>query len=278
MGILDTFSDRNEEQAAGALRKGFRKGYKSATEELGKGFKGLKGYYQAAAKDINQSTKAATGEITAGRDAALGEFDPYVAATSGAPQLYSDALGLGGAEGTGRAQEAFQVSPGYDFAMEQGLTGIDRRAASRGMLGSGNTSIDTINYAQGLANQEYGSWLDRLRGQQEFGANIAGERAGLYTGAAGETAGLLERGGTRTAAIKTGLGDVRYDLGEKKADLGYSTRLGLAATKSNYLAGKDQSGLNVIGAVTGIGTGAVNAAGGGTTGNGSLGSRLLGTG
>src|SRR5690606_37846406 len=121
---------------------------------------------------------SATGSIEGGRDAALAAYDLDVEAPRGAAGLYSDAIRLNGAGGNTRAVDAFQVGPGYGFAMEQGLTALDRRAASRGMLASGNNSIDTINYAQGLANQEYGAWLDRLRGQQEFGANIAGNRAG----------------------------------------------------------------------------------------------------
>lgn len=276
MGLLDTFSDKNEKQGKRELTKGFRQGYKTATGELKGGYRDLKKSYGQATKAIGKSTDAATGEITAGRDAALGEYDPYVESTAGAPQLYSDALGLGGAEGSDRAVEAFRAGPGYDFRIDQGVNALQRLNASRGRLDSGNTMIDVLKFAGGEADQEYGSWLDRLRGEKEFGAGIAGARAGIYTGAAGETAGLLEREGTRKGAIKTGLGDVQFGLGEKMADLGYSTKLGLAATKSAYLNNKDQTGLNVIGAITG-GARAVTAGTGATTGTQSLGSRLLGT-
>lgn len=251
MGLLDLFTDANEKKAADVVDKGYRRGYKKAKKELGKGFRGLKKDYAKALNQIRKGEATATGAITTGRDAGLAEFDPYVKATSGAPQLYSDALGLGGAEGNARAVGAFQVSPGYDFAMDQGLTGIDRRAASRGMLGSGNTSIDTLNFAQGLANQEYGTWLDRLRGQQEFGAGIAGSRAGIHTGAGGQLADIATGAATKRAAIKTGLGDVKMGYGEKLADLGYATRLGRAGVQADYLAGKDQSGANTMGIVGG---------------------------
>jgi hypothetical protein len=114
------------------------------------------------------------------------------------------------------------------------------------MLASGNNSIDTINYSQGVANQEYGSWLDRLNGQQQFGAGVAGQMGGIATNAA-----------TQQAAVRTGLGDVKMGLGERKADLGYATRLGRAGVEADYLAGKDQTGANIVGTVTGgISTGA----------------------
>ena len=110
---------------------------------------------------------------------------------------YFDALGLNGAEGNARAVDQFQTAPGYDFRMEQGLQALDRRAAGRGMLASGNTNLDTIRFAQGLADQEYNSYLDRLSGlgslyQQGVSgeANALGNLANLATGEAGARVGL----------------------------------------------------------------------------------------
>jgi hypothetical protein len=54
-----------------------------------------------------------------------------------------NALGLNGPQGNAAATAAFQSSPGYDFKVNQSLDALDRRAASRGMLGSGNTTLDT---------------------------------------------------------------------------------------------------------------------------------------
>jgi hypothetical protein len=284
------------DQGVGALTAGRDQGVSALTAGRDSGLGAL-----------YEGRDTAIGSIEGGRDAALAEYDPYVEATSGAAGLYSDAIGLNGAGGNTRAVDAFQAGPGYEFAMDQGLTALDRRAASRGMLASGNNSIDTINYAQGLANQEYGEWLDRLRGQQEFGANIAGNRAGIitdaagnvaniqtgvggaaadlyagtgagiadlysgtganiagvYTGTGGQLADVATGAGTRAAAIRTGLGDVKMGLGERKADLNYATRLGRAGVQADYLAGKDNSGMNIVGAVTG---------------GASLGARLLGAG
>ncbi len=261
MGILDIFSDNNEEQAAGTLKRGYKKGYKEATKQLGKGYKGLKNKYAAGLKTIANTTDTARGDITTGRDAALAEYDPYVEATAGVPGLYAAALGTGGAAGHDQVDEAFRTSPGYDFRMDEGLKALDRTASSRGMLASGNTDIDTLKYAGGLADQEYGSWLDRLFGQEQFGAGVAGQRAGIRTGAGTELAGLTERGGTRRAAIKTGLGDVGYGYRQDLGNLGYATALGQAGAQAQYLAGKDATGANAVGAVTGAG---------------SLGAKLLG--
>lgn len=83
----------------------------------------------------------------------------------GGAGILRDVLGLGGDEGKARAMAAFRDSnPAYDFQMEQGLDALDRRAASRGMLGSGNTNLDTLRFSQGLADQSFGDWFDRLMG------------------------------------------------------------------------------------------------------------------
>src|SRR4051812_39978154 len=73
---------------------------------------------------------------------AIGAFAPLSALGQQYGQgtgMYMDALGLNGAGGNQRAMGAFQASPGYDFQMGQGLQAVDRGAAGRGMLSSGNT-------------------------------------------------------------------------------------------------------------------------------------------
>ena len=109
-----------------------------------------------------------------GHDAAVKRFetnyyDPYTQATAGAPQMQANALGLGGAAGNEAATNAFQAGPGYQFALDQGLQALNRNAASRGMLASGNNTQDILKYSQGLANQEYGNWQNRLGNFSELG-------------------------------------------------------------------------------------------------------------
>lgn len=91
---------------------------------------------------------------------------------------YSDALGLNGAEGSAAAQERFTTSPGYQFALDQGLQGIQRLGASQGRMQSGNTDIDLLQYGVGAANDEYGSYLDRLGGYQGVYASGVGADTG----------------------------------------------------------------------------------------------------
>lgn len=107
-------------------------------------------------------------------------------ATRGAAGLdyLPDALGLGGAEGNARTMERFQAGPGYDFTLSQGLDALNRTAAARGQLNSGNTNIDTLKYATGLADNTWNTWLDRITGYD------AASRDFYKTGTAGQAGAL----------------------------------------------------------------------------------------
>lgn len=138
-------------------------------------------------------------------------YDPYTQATSGSAGMQANALGLGGAAGNQAATEAFQAGPGYQFALDQGLQALNRNAASRGMLSSGNNTQDILRFSQGLANQEYGNWLNRLgdftrlglgaaQGQTGRQSDLASldygygkDQAGIYTNTANNISDIMGR-------------------------------------------------------------------------------------
>ncbi|WP_439602798.1 hypothetical protein [Devosia sp.] len=76
--------------------------------------------------------------------------------------LYSDAMGLNGAEGIARAQDSFRAAPGYQFALDQGLDAVARKGSAMGRLDSGNTDLDLMRYATGYADQAWGNWMNGL--------------------------------------------------------------------------------------------------------------------
>lgn len=83
---------------------------------------------------------------------------------------------------------SFTQSPDYQFAMQQGLQGLDRSAAARGNLYGGGHSADVLNYASGLANQNYGNYYNRLAGLAGMGQNAAASLTGNNNGYAQNTA------------------------------------------------------------------------------------------
>lgn len=167
------------------------------------------------------SAQNGIGALNQAHDQAIGRFDtnyydPFTKAYGGAPQLIADAYGLGGAEGVQRAQSAFNTSPGYQFAFDQGVKGLDRSAAARGMLGSGNQQQDLVKFGQGIANQEYGKWLSGLGGIADaaFGA------AQGQTGRQGTLAGLDMSAGQGAANIWGNVGNNLSDLYQPKPQQG----------------------------------------------------------
>lgn len=124
---------------------------------------------------IDTGENKSTGAINAG----IAGYQPYVDAGKNALGMYTDALGLNGAEGNAAATSAFHTSPGYDFAVDQGTQAALRGASAAGMLNSGNTLTALTDYGQGKADQEYSSWLDRLNGVSTQGQSaVAGQQAG----------------------------------------------------------------------------------------------------
>lgn len=299
-GTFSQFSNTNEASARSALTKGYRggekvaKGYltggkgkiggiKDTVKDYGKAMDTISGGYGTGRTDITTGTGQQVGAVntgldksvaavTGGANQALAEFDPYARAGTAASDLYMGALGTD-PTGHAAAVDAFQVSPGYEFEMEQGLNQLERRAAARGQLGSGNTSLDSLEFSQGLANQDWGDWLDRLAAEQAMGVTVAGQRSGietglgrdlsgLYTGAGTALSGIYGTEGTQLANLATGEADklsgLTTDLaGEKSdyaktmADLAYRTKMGLGQTQAGYLLGKDKTGGNILGAIAG---------------------------
>ncbi len=83
--------------------------------------------------------------------------------TGRSKQGAGDAGGSGGGFGTfnGLSTADFQNSPGYQFARDQGLQGIERSAAAKGTLLTGGTLKRLAQYGTGLADQTYGDAFQR---------------------------------------------------------------------------------------------------------------------
>lgn len=61
-------------------------------------------------------------------------------------------------------------NPQYKFLQTEGLRGLQRTAAAKGMFGSGNLLRDLTSFSSGLASQSYGSEMDRIMKMAGVGA------------------------------------------------------------------------------------------------------------
>ena len=113
----------------------------------------------------------------------------------GEAEAYAAANGTQGTAYEKYAAPAFQESPGYQFAFNQGTDAVNALAGAKGGLNSGRTLQDLNTFGQGIANQEYGNWwnradkektdyFNRLAGLSGSGQNAAAQQGTAMTNAA----------------------------------------------------------------------------------------------
>jgi hypothetical protein len=217
-------------------------GFNNARTNLGTG-------YGAATDAVNTGAGGALDALTRGTTGAMGQLDQaregFAPVTDLATKfgrgsdLYSDALGINGADGNARATAAFQPSQAYQFNLDQGLDAINRRRNAGGMLNSGNADRDAQTFGAGLASQESNKWLDRLAGFNPLQLDATKSAA---TGGAGINlagAGLLDNSGRAQAGVSTGQGTTLADI----AKWAYGGQAGLDTGQGGALAGNTIGGL-----------------------------------
>lgn len=153
----------------------------------------LTNFQNAGNQIINTGEQKSAGAL----GQAVDNYNPYLATGAGATSTLGNALGLNGADGNAAATDAFHAGPGYEFTRNQGEQAALSAASAGGSLTSGNTMTALADYTSGLANKEYGGWLDRLSGAANQGLSAAsgqggalGSLASLFQGTAGDRLGL----------------------------------------------------------------------------------------
>lgn len=64
--------------------------------------------------------------------------------------------------------DQFQADPGYQFRMSEGLKALERSAAARGILQSGQTLKDITRFGQDAASEEYQNAFTRYMTENEY--------------------------------------------------------------------------------------------------------------
>lgn len=95
--------------------------------------------------------------------------------------------------------ESIRSQPGYQFTYNQGMNALGSLNASRGMLNSGAATKDAMRFGQGLADQTYGSTLDRLMNGSKIG--LGAESLATNT----QAQGLQNEWGARQSAYQGGM-------------------------------------------------------------------------
>lgn len=123
--------------------------------------------------------------------AARADMLPFTYPGRGAAASLAEMYGIDPATGerTGQPMSAatlaaFERSPDYQFARQEGLRGVEFSNAARGMLRSGNNLRGLTEYASGLATQNFNNYRTSLQELARIGSGAAGA-AGQATMAQG---------------------------------------------------------------------------------------------
>ncbi|MBF9234685.1 hypothetical protein [Microvirga alba] len=201
---------------------------------------------------------------------AIDLYSPYRETGLKAFGQYADATGVNGQDGYDRSVGNFRAGPGYEWQRDQGTDAVARKQSALGALGSGNTMTAIADYSSHLADQEYGNYLNRLKGVSDVGYNATGAQAGLTKG----------------------IGDLYAQQGAGEAGVyGDSTRLGVGtlANTTNGISNAVQGGMmagqnaaanrwNMGMSLASLGASALGGLSGMPTNGSTLGSRMFGFG
>jgi hypothetical protein len=119
-----------------------------------------------------------------GLEQSRADLAPWRDAGGAAIPAVQNAAGLNGQAGYDAAMAGFHTSPGYGFALDQGLRALDHGAAAKGILNSGDTLKAEQRYGTGLADQAFGEYYNRLFKLSELGENAATKTASATADAA----------------------------------------------------------------------------------------------
>lgn len=133
-------------------------------EDSGKYFdeasKVYKEYGEKSLDEIRRGRIEGRKDITTGKEEAIGYQEPYIGAGKEALTAYLDSLGIGqGAKGEQGVYNKFTTSPGYQFALKQGIQAVQAQNAARGLGGSGAEQAELQRLGQGMAEQSFDKYL-----------------------------------------------------------------------------------------------------------------------
>lgn len=152
-----------------------------------------------------KKSKKAGKTAASGYDAAAEQYRNALAASQAYMQPYQQA-GTAGLASLDRLNSGdysgFNQSPDYQYALKEGLAGVEGSAAARGGLYSGNAMRALQATGSGLASQNLGNYRNAVMNQIGIGQNAAGTLTNAsFNAAGGIGAGLAGSGDARASGI-----------------------------------------------------------------------------
>jgi len=105
--------------------------------------------------------------------------------------------------------EQFQQDPGYAFRVNEGIKALDRSAAARGGLLSGNQLRGVTEYGQNAASQEYQNAFNRYQAERQARLGPLQSLAGVGQTSANTLTNAAGQLGSNLADLSVGAGNAR---------------------------------------------------------------------
>lgn len=181
---------------------------------LGAGASILSGFLGSNAANQASQTQAAAADKATALQAAMyaqarQDAAPWLAAGQAALQQYTGELGLtntvtskdaAGNTVTKPFVSQFQVTPNYQFDLQQGTKGVINNLAALGLKQSGAAEKALGSYITGKANDTYQQYLDRLSGVSTGGQTTEGTLGSLGVATGANQAQTIQNAGAATAS------------------------------------------------------------------------------
>lgn len=204
-----------------------------------------KKYAQQSLDEIARSRAEGRSDITKSTEQALGYQKPYLEGGQQSLSALLDSLGVGeGAKGEQGVYNRFTTSPGYQFAMNQGLQATQNAAAARGLSSSGAEQMALQQQGQGMAEQ---GWDKYLKNYQDRLSDLSG---------------MGQRSALASSDIASGAGKSLADLGLRYTGLSSDALQGMGKSSAEALMAKGTAKSNQQSSIWG----AIGAIGGGLLG------------
>ena len=129
-------------------------------------------------------------------------LSPALGYVTGAGNMMSNLLGIGGGSAQTSALENFSNSGGMQFLREQGMKGITSSKAASGLLNSGSYGTALAKYNQGLASTYLNQYMQNLQGLGGLGINAGQVMTGAGQWSKGEGEKSAGKGGALPMALQ----------------------------------------------------------------------------
>ena len=157
-----------------------------------------------AAKEQTQATKLTIKAQEKALERQIGLQEPFRQTGVNALADYGTA-----SQYTPFGMEQFEADPGYQFRMSEGMKALERSAASRGILQSGQTLKNITRFGQDAASQEYQNAFQRYLRERQQKLQPLEYRIGLGQAAASGQAANVGSTAQNVGNLTTSLGNIQ---------------------------------------------------------------------